>query len=121
MRAAYSFLDGTHESPSEAAKEYCCQRQHVHYYVRKLVSQSVSRSDTASSGRTSTSGGDNEASRTSSDLWDLPGGATGDECYSIVKAKTVAKQAKVAATMQRLSVLKESNRRGLRAWCWGRR
>jgi len=34
----------------------------------------------------------------SSDLWDLPGGATGDECYSIVKAKTEAKQAKVAAT-----------------------
>jgi len=53
MRAAYSYLDGTHESPSEAAKEYCCQRQHVHYYVRKLVSQGVSRSDTASSGRTS--------------------------------------------------------------------
>ena len=38
-----------------------------------------------------------EACLPSCDLWDLPGGATGDECFSIVKAKAVAKQAKVDA------------------------
>ena len=39
-----------------------------------------------------------EACLHSSDLWDLPGGATGDECFSIVKAKAEAKQAKVDAS-----------------------
>ena len=30
----------------------------------------------------------------STDLWDRPGGATGDECFAIVKAKTAARRAK---------------------------
>ena len=33
----------------------------------------------------------------SCDLWDLPGGATGDECFSIVKAKSEGKKAKLDA------------------------
>ena len=35
----------------------------------------------------------------STDLWDLPGGATGDECFEIVKAKTLAKRAKESEAM----------------------
>jgi len=38
-----------------------------------------------------------EACLHSSDLWDLPGGATGDECFSIVQAKSEAKKAKIDA------------------------
>jgi hypothetical protein len=38
-----------------------------------------------------------EACLHSSHLWHLPGGATGDECFEIVKAKTEAKLAKVDA------------------------
>ena len=35
-----------------------------------------------------------EANLHSTDLWDLPGGATGEECFEIVRAKTLAKRAK---------------------------
>ena len=45
MRAAYGYLDGTFLSPKHAAKEFCCKRQHVDYYVRKLVGQGIARSD----------------------------------------------------------------------------
>ena len=38
-----------------------------------------------------------EACLHSRDLWNLPGGATSDECFEIVKAKTEAKRAKVDA------------------------
>ena len=38
-----------------------------------------------------------EACLHSSDLWNLPGGATGDECFNIVKSKTEAKEAKLAS------------------------
>ena len=34
----------------------------------------------------------------SSDLWDLPGGATGDECFEIVKMKVEAREEKAKAT-----------------------
>lgn len=37
----------------------------------------------------------------SSDLWDLPGGATADECYMIVKAKTDAQKQKAEAAIQK--------------------
>lgn len=37
----------------------------------------------------------------SSDLWDLPGGATGDDCYRLVKDKVEKRKAKEAATSQR--------------------
>ena len=35
-----------------------------------------------------------EANLHSTDLWHLPGGATGEECFEIVKSKTLAKRAK---------------------------
>jgi len=38
-----------------------------------------------------------EACLHSSDLWNLPGGATGDECFNIVKSKTEAKEALLAS------------------------
>ena len=37
----------------------------------------------------------------STDLWDRPGGATGDECFEIVKAKTLAKRAKENAAAEK--------------------
>ena len=50
----------------------------------------------------------------STDLWDLPGGATGDQCFeSLVKAKTLAKRAKeseaVANKKQREAARKEKH------------
>ena len=37
----------------------------------------------------------------SCDLWDLPGGATADECFNIVKTKTEAREAKVSKVAER--------------------
>ena len=39
----------------------------------------------------------------SSDLWDLPGGAIGDECFNIVKTKVEARAVKAKATAERKS------------------
>ena len=36
----------------------------------------------------------------STDLWDRPGGVTGDECFAIVQAKTLAKRSKEASAKQ---------------------
>jgi len=43
----------------------------------------------------------------SCDLWDLPGGATADECFNIVKTKTEAREAKVS----RVAEKKEENKK----------
>ena len=40
------------------------------------------------------SGGQSATCTPTTDLWDRPGGATGEECFAIVQAKTAAKRAK---------------------------
>jgi len=35
------------------------------------------------------------------DLWHRPGGATGDECFEIVRQKTLARRAKESAAAQK--------------------
>ena len=37
----------------------------------------------------------------SCDLWDLPGGATGDDCFNLIKTKTEARKAKEVAVAQK--------------------
>ena len=49
MRAAHAYLEGTFESPGQAAEAYGCQRQLVYYYVRKMANAGVTRSKSASS------------------------------------------------------------------------
>ena len=46
----------------------------------------------------------------STDLWDLPGGATGDECFEIVKAKTLAKRAKESAAAEKKDARAEARK-----------
>jgi hypothetical protein len=43
----------------------------------------------------------------SCDLWDLPGGATGDECFNIVKTKTEAREAKITAAKEKKDASKK--------------
>ena len=47
LKAAYGYLEAAYESPAAAAAEYGVDRQLVNYYVRKLVAQGVSRSETS--------------------------------------------------------------------------
>ena len=42
-----------------------------------------------------------ESNLHSTDLWHRPGGATGDECYEIVRQKTSARRAKESEAAQR--------------------
>ena len=46
----------------------------------------------------------------STDLWHLPGGATGEQCYEIVKEKTLAKRAKVSEAAQRKAARAETRK-----------
>ena len=48
MRAAYLYLDATYESPGVAASAFGVERQHVNYYVRKLTSGGIERSEGSS-------------------------------------------------------------------------
>ena len=47
MKAAHDYLEARYDSPGEAAEKYGVERQHVNYYVRKLVAQGVERSETS--------------------------------------------------------------------------
>ena len=47
LKAAHGYLEASHESPGAAAAEWGVDRQLVNYYVRKLVAQGVSRSETS--------------------------------------------------------------------------
>ena len=56
MRAAYAFLDGTFETITQAALEFCCQRPHVTFYVRQLAGQGIVRSEATHSSHSRRSG-----------------------------------------------------------------
>ena len=66
MRAAYAFLDGTFETITQAALEFCCQRSHVTYYVRKLAGQGITRSESTQSSRSRRSESSERSRRLSS-------------------------------------------------------
>ena len=51
-----------------------------------------------------------ESNLHSTDLWHLPGGATGEQCYEIVKEKTLAKRAKVSEAAQRKAARAETRK-----------
>ena len=51
-----------------------------------------------------------ESNLHSTDLWHLPGGATGDECYEIVKEKTLARRAKESEAAQRKAARAETRK-----------
>ena len=51
-----------------------------------------------------------ESNLHSTDLWHLPGGATGEQCYEIVKEKTLAKRAKVSEAAQRKAAREETRK-----------
>ena len=52
MKAAYEYLDALFDSPGAAAAHHGVERQHVNYYVRKLVNSGVCRSEKSVSGQT---------------------------------------------------------------------
>ena len=67
MRAMYGYLDGTFSNPNHDAREMCCQRPLVQYYVRKLKGQGITRSDASGSARSLCCESQDSACSTSSD------------------------------------------------------
>ena len=55
-----------------------------------------------------------ESNLHSTDLWHLPGGATGEQCYEIVRQKTLARRAKESAAAQK-KVERAETRKSARA------
>ena len=56
MRAAQAFLQNDFDSPTAAAKAFCCQRELVNYYIRKLAGFGYVRSESRASAASTASG-----------------------------------------------------------------
>ena len=83
MRAAYGYLDGTFSSPNHVAREMCCQRPRVHYYVRKLVGQGIARSDASGSARSLCCESQDSACSTSPDRSSHASSGRGEESSQV--------------------------------------